>query len=232
MVYCERCGTLESRPLRCRSRFCRHCARAKSMSWYHWAKRLDFRWPLMLTLTLKVGTDVEAMVDLAIESYTKLIRHLGARVRGAVRGVEVKPKRDGQWYVHVHALVDSRWLGHHELSDYWHKLTGSSMVVDVRRRAQLETGRAACEVVKYATKAPDRLTDAQVDYLSQATYGRRFVESCGKLSLLDTDRHNSTGLKCSACGARLVFVGFMPAEWAEDATGPPDHGPPVLLGLS
>ena len=50
------------------------------------------------------------------------------------------------------ALVD-QWIDQQEFSEYWHSITGDSMVVDVRR-AKKEKGhgysKAAAEVCKYA----------------------------------------------------------------------------------
>ena len=55
------------------------------------------------------------------------------------------------------ALVD-QWIDQQEFSEYWHSVTGDSMVVDVRR-AKREKGhgysKAAAEVCKYALKFCD-----------------------------------------------------------------------------
>ena len=68
-------------------------------------------------------------------------------------------KKTGEWHPHIHmfALVD-QWIDQQEFSEYWHSLTGDSMVVDVRR-ARKEKGhgysKAAAEVCKYALKFGD-----------------------------------------------------------------------------
>ena len=78
-------------------------------------------------------------------------------------------RKTGEWHPHIHmfALVD-QWIDHQEFSEYWHSLTGDSMVVDVRR-ARKEKGhgysKAAAEVCKYALK-----------------FGDLSVEKLGKLS--------------------------------------------------
>ena len=43
-------------------------------------------------------------------------------------------KKTGEWHPHIHmfALVD-QWIDQQEFSEYWHSVTGDSMVVDVRR---------------------------------------------------------------------------------------------------
>ena len=39
-----------------------------------------------------------------------------------------------EWHPHIHmfALVD-QWIDQQEFSEYWHSITGDSMVLDVRR---------------------------------------------------------------------------------------------------
>ena len=52
------------------------------------------------------------------------------------------------------ALVD-QWIDQQEFSEYWHSITGDSMVVDVRRAKKEKataTVKAAAEVCKYALK--------------------------------------------------------------------------------
>ena len=55
------------------------------------------------------------------------------------------------------ALVD-QWIDQQEFSEYWHSITGDSMVLDVRR-VKKEKGhgysKAAAEVCKYALKFGD-----------------------------------------------------------------------------
>ena len=68
-------------------------------------------------------------------------------------------EKTDEWHPHIHmfALVD-QWIDQQEFSEYWHSLTGDSMVVDVRR-ARKEKGhgysKAAAEVCKYALKFGD-----------------------------------------------------------------------------
>ena len=55
------------------------------------------------------------------------------------------------------ALVD-QWIDQQEFSEYWHSLTGDSMVVDVRRARKRKGhgySKAAAEVCKYALKFGD-----------------------------------------------------------------------------
>ena len=48
--------------------------------------------------------------------------------------MKIHSMKTGEWHPHIHmfALVDN-WIDQQEFSEYWHSLTGDSMVVDVRR---------------------------------------------------------------------------------------------------
>ena len=50
----------------------------------------------------------------------------------------MRKQANGIPHIHMFALVD-QWIDHQEFSEYWHSLTGDSMVVDVRR-ARKEKG--------------------------------------------------------------------------------------------
>lgn len=224
--------------MRCHSRFCRHCARARSMEWFHRLRDVHLQWPLLLTLTLIPGPDAGALVDLALRQFAELRRRV-PRLRRGFYAVEVKPNPAG-WYVHLHVLADCVWVDRQTLLEHWHRLTRAK-VVDVRRvHPDRDSHKSAVlEVVKYCTKAPDGLTPAQVDYLSATTHGRRLVATWGSPSLLDTQETTWHQLVCPVCGSWVSFAGFLPEAWADDDDLPDwtcprvsGAGPPMLLGLS
>ena len=86
-------------------------------------------------------------------------------------------EKTGEWHPHIHmfALVD-QWIDQQEFSEYWHSLTGDSMVVDVRR-ARKEKGhgysKAAAEVCKYALKFGDLSVEKNLGSI-QGTQGQAF----------------------------------------------------------
>jgi hypothetical protein len=64
-----------------------------------------------------------------------------------------------EWHPHLHmfALLDD-WIDQEELSQYWHSITGDSMIVDIRKvkkEKSLGYSKAAAEVCKYALKFGD-----------------------------------------------------------------------------
>lgn len=241
VVRCPDCGQFYTLLVRCRSRFCPHCARSRSMAWFHRLAAVSWHFPMMLTLSMLPGPDVAASVSLALDAFRKLRRCYG--FTRWVYAIEVNPNPAG-WYVHVHALVDcGRWLDMPRLLAVWHGLTGASIgkVNRVDRHRVGGLRGALAEVVKYITKgvSDGKLSPAEVDSLDAATRGRRLVAASRSLalSLLDTQetslQPDRVGLLCPACGSGLQFACLLPVQAFSDLpvyvypvegarAGPPD----------
>jgi hypothetical protein len=163
----------------------------------------------LVTLTVKSGPDLAERLDHLRASLKRLhkdrsrARGSGSRnatssmldVEAAAWSFEVKRGRGRHgWHPHVHAV----WLASEppqqwELSAEWHKITGDSYIVDVRRmrtgdastpaRAE-QLGGDLAEVFKYALKFSElRLSD---NYRAQlVTKGRRLLGSLGELRGLE-----------------------------------------------
>ena len=218
-----------------------------------------FVYPSLLTLTLRAGPDVRGMVALALRALPKWLRALD--VKRYLYAVEIlEAKTCSGYYVHLHALIDYPWLNLKEARVVWSKLTGATRPPNVKRVGRDDGSRRAAvrEVVKYATKAPDKLTPEQVDYLGRATRGRRLV-GCSrgvrvplpvhtKETSLPTEAGKSGGLPCPDCRVPLRFDGFERRQRPEDPdalpeydfqaldaalAGPPGRaGPAALVGCS
>jgi hypothetical protein len=107
------------------------------------------------------------------------------KVQGAMYSYEnTYNEKTGEWHPHIHmfALVD-QWIDQQEFSEYWHTLTGDSMVVDVRR-AKKEKGhgysKAAAEVCKYALKFGDLSVEKTWEAF-KVLKGKRLTGSFGLL---------------------------------------------------
>lgn len=214
VVRCPSCGKAETYavPIRCRSRLCRHCARVRSMQWLAKMKGVRFTWPMLLTLTLRPGSDVAALLSLALKSFRILRRAVPALARG-LYAVEVNENAAG-WYVHIHALVDCRWVYAGKVQAIWQQLTGAS-VLDVRRVKQHGFTGALLEVVKYVTKptgSDSPLTAEQIDELGAAIHGRRLVATWGLSLNSILQETTAQRLVCPKCSTRLVHIGFVDAD--------------------
>ena len=128
--------------------------------------------PVLITLTVKNGSNLAERSEHLMKSFRTLLERRRdyekkgrgfnefCKVQGAMYSYEnTFNEKTGEWHPHIHmfALVD-QWIDQQEFSEYWHSVTGDSMVVDVRR-AKREKGhgysKAAAEVCKYALKFGD-----------------------------------------------------------------------------
>jgi plasmid rolling circle replication initiator protein Rep len=135
--------------------------------------------PAMLTLTVANGENLSERFNHLVTSFRKLQERRRdyakkgrgytefSKVAGAVFSYEVTNKGKG-WHPHLHAVVLLEdWIDREALSEEWHKITGDSFILDIRRLAKGAdvtdpTGNvspkitdAFCEVFKYALKFSD-----------------------------------------------------------------------------
>ncbi|WP_151840875.1 protein rep [Acinetobacter soli] len=128
--------------------------------------------PVLITFTVKNGSDLDERSSHLMKSFRTLLDRRRdflkkgrgfnefCKINGAMYSYENTFNPDTkEWHPHVHmfALLDS-WIDQDELSQYWHSITGDSMIVDIRRvKKQKDVGyaKAAAEVCKYALKFGD-----------------------------------------------------------------------------
>jgi plasmid rolling circle replication initiator protein Rep len=153
--------------------------------------------PVLITLTVKNGSDLAERSEHLMKSFRKLLDRRRdyekkgrgfnefCKVQGAMYSYEnTFNEKTGEWHPHIHmfALVD-QWIDQQEFSEYWHSLTGDSMVVDVRR-ARKEKGhgysKAAAEVCKYALKFGDLSVEKTWEAF-KVLKGKRLTGSFGLL---------------------------------------------------
>lgn len=178
----------------CRDRWCAVCAhrRGNQMA----ARILNDRDPRalrFLTLTLRVVPRGQAApgepgsLKYALDRLYAAFRRLRALslwrngVTGGAAFTEIKWSNASQgWHVHVHALIEGRYLPHPKLKEAWHRITGDSHVVDIRRVRT--TTNAVNYVTRYVTKAWDRSTEQVPNRLHEAILAlgsRRLVATFG-----------------------------------------------------
>jgi len=153
--------------------------------------------PVLITLTVKNGSNLAERSEHLMKSFRTLLERRRdyekkgrgfnefCKVQGAMYSYEnTYNEKTGEWHPHIHmfALVD-QWIDQQEFSEYWHSLTGDSMVVDVRR-AKKEKGhgysKAAAEVCKYALKFGDLSVEKTWEAF-KVLKGKRLTGSFGLL---------------------------------------------------
>lgn len=180
-------------PDHCHDRFCVPCARARASvirkNLIGHLKDPPYR---LLTLTMRATMDG---LSERINSLLRAFRRLRGRVlwkqgvTGGAAFLEVTRGRLGDhWHVHLHAIIDGKYIPQPLLSRTWLDITGDSKVVDIRLVRSADG--ALRYITKYVTKSlpsdvlrnPDHLLHAM-----KALEGRKLLYAFGtwhKLRLL------------------------------------------------
>ena len=153
--------------------------------------------PVLITLTVKNGTDLSERSAHLIKSLRTLIKRRQdynkkgrgfnefCKINGAMYSYEnTYNEKTGEWHPHVHmfALLDT-WIDQEHLSETWHEITGDSFIVDIRRvkkDKQYGYSNAAAEVCKYALKFGD-LTVENTWEAFKVLKGKRLSGAFGSL---------------------------------------------------
>ncbi len=165
----------------CHDRFCLPCGRERSRIIAGNVKlRVDGENARFLTLTLRSDTEPLAELlakltrDFTALRRTKLWRK---RVAGGVAFLEMKWLEPTQrWHVHLHALLQGRYIPQDELSKIWFQITHTSDVVDIRIvENQDHCTRYIC---KYASKPLDHTVVVHPNKLDEAVLALKGKRLC------------------------------------------------------
>lgn len=156
--------------------------------------------PVMITMTVKNGHDLEERFDHLKASMSRLIERRRdylkkgrgqtefRKIDGAMYSVEFTHNPESGWHPHVHmiALVHD-WIDREALSREWENVTGDSKIIDVRliknkkinsEKSDLISGLA--EVLKYALKFSD-LDNSKVWEAYKSLKTKRLMATFGSL---------------------------------------------------
>jgi hypothetical protein len=152
--------------------------------------------PVMITLTIKNGEDLEERFTHLRDSFKKLQEKRRdanrgktetefSKVTGSMFSYEVTNKGSG-WHPHIHmiALLDD-YIDQGKLSSEWEAITKDSKIVDIRKITSksgdnLDISDALLEVFKYALKFSD--LDLELTWEAYRTLkGKRLLGSFGTL---------------------------------------------------
>ena len=165
----------------CHDRFCLPCGRERSRVIATNVKlRVEGKKTRFLTLTLKSSTEPLADLlrkltqDFTALRRTKLWRK---RVTGGVAFLEVKwIASTNRWHVHLHALLQGRYVPREELSKLWLKVTGTSNVIDIR--IVEDENHCTHYICKYASKPLDHTVVIQPQRLDEAVLALKGKRLC------------------------------------------------------
>lgn len=137
---CTACGTVNKFPNRCDTKWCPECQprlaadREKAVAW--WVQEISQ--PKLVTLTVKNFPDItRGHVDEFQKWWTNLRnRKFASNWIGGFYSIEVT-KEGNDWHLHLHALINARWIDQNDLSKNWREVTnGLGYIVDVRDARQ------------------------------------------------------------------------------------------------
>lgn len=179
-VRCENCGASHPATKQCHLRWCPQCAwritaeRCARVS--AWAQTCNQPKHVVLT-----GRNTDAPLPRVYSrAFSKLRRQKPFRWSRGCRTIETTNEGRG-WHVHIHALVDTRWVDAGELAVRWGRLVGQDFAIVKVKDARLETYLA--ELVKYACK-PAQLaswTPTEAVTFIRACEGVRLFSTWGDL---------------------------------------------------
>jgi hypothetical protein len=155
------------------------------------------RAPKHLTLTLvNVPVLTRKFVRTMRGNFKKLMhrKFYREKVRGGLYVIEAVNKGKG-WHVHLHVVIDARFLPQRKVSRDWKDLTGSSIVWITKTR---ERDAALRELLKYVMKRPT-VSGREGEY-NEALKGTRLVQPFG--SIYDSLVLVVVPLKCERCGGQ------------------------------
>ena len=153
--------------------------------------------PVLITLTVKNGEDLEERFEHLTLSFRKLLQRYRdykkkgwgfnqfCKIDGAFYTTEYTyNEKTKQWHPHIHifALLNE-WIDQEELAETWHDITLDSYIVDIRRvKKTKEHGysKAVAEVCKYALKFGDLSVENTWDAFLTLK-GKRLTGSFGSM---------------------------------------------------
>lgn len=178
-------GTYRIASDKCHDRLCSPCGAERSrVIAANVIEKLAGQDARFITLTLRGRSEpLRDTITRLYKSFARLrSRKLWKRaVTGGVAFLEIKRSADCNfWHVHLHALVQGKFLEKRKLSGTWHTITGDSYVVDIA--FVRDQANAARYVAKYASKPIDPTATRDHEALIEVIHalkGRRLCLTFG-----------------------------------------------------
>lgn len=211
-------GDWKLRASYCRDRVCQACGSARSAVIADTlARHCQDKHTRFVTLTLKhQPIPLADQIDRCYRAFSTLRRRTWWKscVTGGAAFLEVKVGRDSLWHVHLHMIVEGKFVDQRKLGSEWHAVTGDSYVVDVRAvgQDQKEVRYAAA----YAGKPLDKTIcddPSRLDEFIVAIKGRRLALTFGTWRGLDLDGEPTD------LADDWIPVGSLDRLWSDAAAG-------------
>lgn len=236
---CDDCGTVRKFPNRCDLFYCPECQpglahdRKRQVEWW----TATIQQPKHVVLTVQNIPDLSrAHLDELQKWFTALRRSKFARNwKGGFYSIECTNEGKG-WHLHIHALIDAKWIDAPELALKWNNITrGMGRIVKVK---DCREASYLAEVTKYAVKGSQLASwsPEQISAFIRAFDGKRTFGVFGSLygartefaEFIATMKAARPKCDCGSCSVRY----FSEADWIlrELQSGSAistSHAPPV-----
>ncbi len=215
----SRDGVLVPSLNRCRDRMCPTCAsfRAKETAEKIQALVKPLGSIRFITLTLTNSPELKPMVQRLSQCFKELRRRNSwkAHVKGGVYSVEITRDEETEtWHAHLHLIVDGSYYDQEELSNEWLAVTGDSMIVDIRKIANI--GETAKYISDYVSKSGnvDCWSDSAIREYAIAMKGRRMVHTFGNAHGVKVDEKGSDNVDRST--EHVISIGDLASRIEHD----------------
>lgn len=208
-LFCLRCLKYVLLKVCCGKRTCPRCNFIKFLKLKRKYRRhiSNVKYPKFLTLTLRTTWELNKGTIQRVRRFVKNLlrrRPFNRLIYGGFYTIEIKPKSIG-WNIHVHLIIDAKFIPVKLISKHWKEITKYSFVVDIRaiwyRRGALSY------VLKYLCKTPVMDKWQEGVYL-QATNNLKIIQSFGSMYNVKIQK---TKYRCSFCGNEsVVIIEFLP----------------------
>ena len=244
---CGNCGKVRKFPNRCDRFYCPECAghlqheRQKQIEW--WAERIPQ--PKHVVLTIRNITDLTpGHVDELRSMFSHLRRRKFARNWiGGYYGIQVTTGPKG-WHLHIHALVDARWIDENQLRDEWKACTRSYgyivRVKDCRKADYLrETTRYVIHGSQIAAWSPETIATFVRAFRGKRTFGvfgKLYGQRAEFAEWIATLKQAKPRCDCGSCNVSyqsesdwMISQAAGPHSYAPRP--PPDHAQQLLNSI-
>lgn len=197
-LLCKNCGEWRDVPVHCQKRYCPTCMARRSdrlLDKYAGAAAA-MQHPKLLTLTMPWSKNLRRGCLKLRAAFTRL-RHrkpFNIIFKGCIYGFHFIPKSGGMWYIHLHALVDMKYVPQAIISRAWRAVTGNSYVVDIRKARSPKGGLKY--ILGYIT-ATGHLSGYE-DEVQDNLEGMRLVQTASGLFSASAPGFRC---QCSVCGS-------------------------------
>lgn len=234
IAVCSGCRKVQRYWNRCEKWYCPCCAgrlsreRRKSIEW--WVERI--KQPKHVILTVRNSQAITPQyVQWFKDCWAKLRRSkLACAWKGGFYSIECTNEARG-WHLHLHALVDCRFIPVEDLSRRWAKIVGQDFAIvrvkDCRAADYLhEVCKYVCDPQAMVTWHPDQISAFLTAMEGQRTFGcfgTLYKARAEHTKFLDEVREHK--FECDCGCTEFTFYTEQEWEWAQTTTGPPPGRP-------